>query len=92
MDGGGGLCGEETVAVVVDMTSANILVEKPEGKRTLGRPKRRRGNHIEMDLETCGFGVVDWTYMAQRKTDGGLLCTTAINLVHKGREFNSPSV
>jgi hypothetical protein len=37
-----------------------LLVRKPEGKRLLGRPKRRRVDNIGMDLGRVGFGDVDW--------------------------------
>jgi hypothetical protein len=37
----------------------NILVGKPEGRRPLGRPRRRWEYNIEMDLGEIGFGDVD---------------------------------
>ena len=36
-----------------------VLVGKPEGKRTLGRPRRRWEDHIKMDLQEVGCGDVD---------------------------------
>jgi hypothetical protein len=36
-----------------------ILVRKPEGKRSLGRPRRRWEDNIEMYLREIGFGGVD---------------------------------
>jgi hypothetical protein len=36
-----------------------LLVRKPEGKRPLGRPRRRRIDNIKMDLLETGLGVVD---------------------------------
>jgi hypothetical protein len=42
-----------------------VLVVKPEGKRTLGRPRRRWEDGIKMDLREIGFGVVDWIRLAQ---------------------------
>ena len=36
-----------------------VLVGKPEGKRPLGRPKRRWENNIKMDLQEVGCGGVD---------------------------------
>jgi hypothetical protein len=35
-----------------------LLVGKPEGKRPLGRPRRRWIDNIKMDLECCGL---DWS-------------------------------
>jgi hypothetical protein len=37
-----------------------VLVEKPEGKVSLGRPRRRRENNIKMDLQEVGYGGMDW--------------------------------
>jgi hypothetical protein len=35
----------------------NVLAEKPEGKRPLGRPRRRWKNRIRMDLRKIGWGM-----------------------------------
>jgi hypothetical protein len=37
-----------------------VLVGKPEGKRPLGRPKRRWEDEFRMDLKEVGLGGVDW--------------------------------
>jgi hypothetical protein len=42
-----------------------LLVGKPEGKRPLGRPRRRWINNIEIDLSEIGLSVVDWIGLAQ---------------------------
>jgi hypothetical protein len=42
-----------------------ILVGKPEGKRTLGRPRRRWVDNIKMDLREIGWDGVDWTDLTQ---------------------------
>jgi hypothetical protein len=42
-----------------------VLVGKPEGKRPLGRPRRRWEDGIRMDLREIGFGDVDWIRLAQ---------------------------
>jgi hypothetical protein len=42
-----------------------LLVGKPEGKRTLGRPRRRWVDNIKMDLLELGWGDVDWIGLAQ---------------------------
>jgi hypothetical protein len=41
-----------------------VLVGKPEGKRPLGRPRRRWEDGIKMDLREIGFGGVDWIRLA----------------------------
>jgi hypothetical protein len=45
--------------------SYRLLVGKPEGKRPLGRPRRRWVDNIRMDLGDVGWGDVDWIGMAQ---------------------------
>jgi hypothetical protein len=42
-----------------------LLVGKPEGKRPLGRPRRRWTDNIKMDLLEVGLNVVDWIGLAQ---------------------------
>jgi hypothetical protein len=51
-----------------------VLVGKPEGRRTLGRPRRRWENNIRMDLQEVEFGCV-WTGLGWLRigTGGGLL-------------------
>jgi len=43
-------------------------VGKPEGKRPLGRPRRRWGDNIKMDLQEVGGGWEDWMELAQDKS------------------------
>jgi hypothetical protein len=40
------------------------LVGKPEGKRPLGRPRRRWVDNIKMDLREIGWGGMDWIHLA----------------------------
>ena len=42
-----------------------VLVGKPEGKRPLGRPRRRWEDTIKMDLQEVGGGCGDWMELAQ---------------------------
>ena len=42
-----------------------LLVGKPEGRRPLGRPRRRWENNIKMDLQEVGGGRGDWMELAQ---------------------------
>ena len=42
-----------------------VLVGKPEGKRPLGRPRRRWEDNIKMDLKDVGGGRGDWMELAQ---------------------------
>jgi hypothetical protein len=45
--------------------SYRILVGRPEGRRPLGRPRRRWENNIKMDFQEVGCGGMDWIDMAQ---------------------------
>jgi hypothetical protein len=42
-----------------------VLVGKPEGKRPLGKPRRRWGDNVKMDLQEVGCGGMDWIDVAQ---------------------------
>ena len=44
-----------------------FLVGRPEGKRPLGRPRRRWGDNIKMDLQEVGGGCEDWMELAQNR-------------------------
>jgi hypothetical protein len=50
-----------------------VLVGKHEGKRPLGRPRRRWEDGIRMDLREIGLGGVDWICCLRTGTGGGLL-------------------
>ena len=41
-----------------------VLVGKPEGKRPIGRPRRRRGDNIKMYLQEVGCGAMNWIEVA----------------------------
>jgi hypothetical protein len=43
--------------------SYKILVQKPDGKRQLGRPRRRREDNIRIDLRQMQWGDVDYMYL-----------------------------
>jgi len=45
-----------------------VLVRNPEGKRPLGRPRRRWVNNIRMDLQDVGCGYMDWIALALPRT------------------------
>jgi hypothetical protein len=58
----------------------NILVGRPEGRRPLGRPRRRWEGNIKMDLKEIGFGAVDWIDLAQDRDRRRALLNTVMNL------------
>jgi transcription termination factor 2 len=57
-----------------------LLVGKPEGKRLLGRPRRRWVDNIRMDLGEVGWGDVDWIGMAQDRNRWRALINSVLNL------------
>jgi hypothetical protein len=58
----------------------NSLVERPEGRRPLGRPRRRWEENIKMDLREVGFGDVNWIHLAQDRDRWRAFVNTAMNL------------
>jgi hypothetical protein len=56
-----------------------ILVGKPEGKRSLGRPKRRWVDNIKIDLRDVGWDGVDWIELAQDRDQWRALVNTVMN-------------
>jgi hypothetical protein len=57
-----------------------ILVGKPEGKRPLGRPRRRWVDNIKMDLREIGWDGVVWMDMAQDRDQWRALVNAILNL------------
>jgi hypothetical protein len=55
-------------------------VGKPEGKRPLGRPRRRWVDNIGMDLREVGWGDVDWIGLAQDRNRRRALVDSVLNL------------
>ena len=57
-----------------------VLVRKPEGKRLLGRPRRRWVDNIRMDLQEAGCGYMDWIGLAQDRDSWRTLVSAVMNL------------
>ena len=57
-----------------------VLVGKPEGKRPLGRPRRRWMDNIRMDLQEVGCGHMDWIGLAQDRDRWRTLVNAVMNL------------
>ena len=57
-----------------------VLVGKPEGKRPLGRPRRRWEDNIKMDLQEVGGSCGDWMELAQYRDSLRALVGTVRNL------------
>jgi hypothetical protein len=55
-------------------------VGKPEGKRPLGRPRRRWVDNIKMDLREIGWDGRDWIELVQDRDQWTVLVNTVMNL------------
>ena len=53
---------------------------KPEGKKPLGRPRRRWVDNIKPDLQEVGCGVMDWIELAQDRDRWWALVHATMNL------------
>ena len=57
-----------------------VLVGKPDGKRPLGRPRRRGVDNIRMDLQVVGCGYMDWIGLAKDRDRWRTLVSAVMNL------------
>jgi hypothetical protein len=57
-----------------------VLVGKPEGKRPLGRPRRRWEDGIKMDLSEICWGCVEWIQLAQDRGRWRAVVNAVMNL------------
>jgi len=57
-----------------------VFVGKPEGRRPLGRPRRRWVDNIRMDLQEVGCGYTDWNGLAQDRDRSWTLVSAVMNL------------
>jgi hypothetical protein len=57
-----------------------LLVGKPDGKRLIGRPRRRWIDNIKMDLLEIGVNVVDWFGLTQDRYRWRALMNSVMNL------------
>jgi len=57
-----------------------VLVGKPEGKRPLGRHRRRWEDNIKIDLQEAGFRVMDWIELAQDRDSWRALVNALMNI------------
>ena len=66
-----------------------VLVGKTEGKRSLGRTRRRWEDNIKMDLQKVGWGCGDWIELVQDRDMWQALVNAVMNLrVPKMREIS----
>jgi hypothetical protein len=58
-----------------------VLVGRPEGKRPLGRPRRRWENNIKMDLREIGIDGANWVQLAQDRVQWRAFMNMIMNLL-----------
>ena len=56
-----------------------ILVVKPKGKRTLGRPRRRWEDNINMDLQELGCGGMNWLHLVEDRNTWRAVVSAVMN-------------
>jgi len=57
-----------------------VLLGKPEGKRPVGRPRRRCVDNIRTDLQEVGCGYMDWIGLAQDRDRWRMLVSAVMDL------------
>jgi len=57
-----------------------VLLGKPEGRRPLGRPRRRWVDNIRVDLQEVGYGYMNWIGLAQDRDSWRTLVSAVMNL------------
>jgi hypothetical protein len=60
--------------------ACRTLVRKPDGKKPLGRPRRRWMDKVKMDLREIGWGGMYWIDLAQDRDQWRALVNTVMNL------------
>jgi hypothetical protein len=58
----------------------SVLVGKPDGRRPLGRPRRKWEDNIKMDLQEVGCAGMDWIDLAQDRDRWRALANGVMNL------------
>jgi transposase len=73
-------CAGNVVRIREKRNACRILVGKPEGKRPLGRPRRRGVHKIKMYLRDIGWDGMDWIDLAQDMNQWRDILITVMNL------------
>ena len=71
---------EVSVHSVEERGVYRVLVGKPEGRRPLGRPRRRWVDNIRINLQEVGCGYMDWIGLAQDRDRWRTLVSAVMNL------------
>jgi len=73
-------CGRHVARMGEERGVYRVLVGKPEGKRALGRPRRRWVDNIRMYLQKVGCGYMDWIGLAQHRDRWRTLVSAVMNV------------
>jgi len=65
----------------VERGAYRVLVGKPEGRRSLGRPRRRWVDNIMVGLQKVGCGYMDWIGLAQDRERWRTLVSAVMNFL-----------
>ena len=57
-----------------------VFLGKPEGRRPLGRLRRRWVDNVRLDLHEVGCGYMDWTGLAQNRNSWQTLVSAVMSL------------
>jgi len=71
---------EHVARMVVERGVYRVSVGKPEGKRPLGRPRRRWVYNMRIDLQEVGCGYMDWIGLAQDRDRWRTLVSAVMKL------------
>ena len=73
-------CAGHTARMEQSRNAYRILVGKPEGKRSLGRPRRRWEDNIKMDLREVGCDPGEWIDLAEDRNQWRAYVRAVMNL------------
>jgi len=73
-------CAGHVACMGEDRGVFRVLVGKSEGRRPLGRPRRRWVDNIRTDLQEIGCGYMDWIVLAQDRNSWRTLVSAVMNL------------
>jgi hypothetical protein len=74
------ICAGHVAQIGEKGNACRTSVGKPEGKRALGRPRRRWVDTIKLDLRGTGWDGMDWIDLSQDRDQWRVLVNTVMNL------------
>jgi hypothetical protein len=62
------------------MNAYRVLMGDPEGKRPLGRPRRRWEDNVKINFREVGWGGMNWIHLSQDRDHWRALVTAVMNI------------